>query len=238
MPIRKRERREPARLRRRCAPLIDPFRHWSAPEPELPKLWSALGISDDPQRQEGALQGLTDFAETYLQRQQQAGSTPSPAHQRRQLATVARGAEKLSVALAALLERHTDAQYELLLQNPQRLKGGGLRLSDLMIDLRSLQRAAIESQASLADRTGPHSRPNLHLLVIGLCQLYEEMTQRAATHNPNVKTRYDGKPHSAAGKFVQAAVKLIDPRVRATQINTALVYAIAALKRQRAPSHE
>ena len=44
------------------------------------------------------------------------------------------------------------------------------------------------------------------------------MTQREATHNPKIKTRYDGNPHSAAGIFAEAAVKLIDPRVRAAMV--------------------
>ena len=221
MPIRKRERRELA------------WQGWSAPETKLPELWSALGISDDAQRQHNALQSLTSFAETYLQRQQQSEKMPSAARQRGQLERVARRAEKLGVALVELLERHPDAHHAFHLQNPWQSKDGKQTLADFMIDLASLQHAATESQVSLADRTGPRSHPNLHLLVIELCQLYEEMTRRPATHNPKILTQYDGNPHSAAGKFVQAAVELIDPPVRITEISTALAYAIAELKRQK-----
>lgn len=206
--------------------------HWSAPEPELLKFWSALGISDDPCRQQDALQKLSDLAGTYLQRQQQTRATPLLARQRRLLEKVGRGAEKLSIALTELIERHPDAIFALHLQK-QRQNRDPQGLPVFVNDLVALQHAAIDSQASLADRTGPRSHVNLHLLVIGLCQLYEEMTQRAATHNPNIKTRYDGHPHSAAGIFAQAAVRLIDPRVRSTQISTALDHGVAELKRQR-----
>ncbi len=211
---------------------------WSAPEPALLKLWSALGIADDPRRQQDALQKLAELAGTYLQHQKQAGATPSPARQRRQLAKVAVGAQRLSIALIELMEGHFDAWHALHLQNPQRLRGGplALALSDLVIDLGALQQAAIDLQAALADRTGPRSHVDLHFLVIGLCRLYEEITFLPATHNPKILTKYDGNPHSEAGLFVQAAIKLIDWRIIPQQINTAVAYAVGELRRQKAGS--
>ena len=69
--------------------------------------------------------------------------------------------------------------------------------------------------------------------MLSLCRLYEQVTEKPATHNPYDKTRYDGAPQSAAVRFAESIVRLVDPEVTPMQISTAMGYAVPELRRLR-----
>jgi hypothetical protein len=81
----------------------------------------------------------------------------------------------------------------------------------------------------LGRRKGPEPRLSLDLLVWQLCDLWQRETGRSVTANPVRLGVYTGRPQSASGRFVCAAVealqpsaawidghKVVDPPMRAT----------------------
>ncbi|PZO40715.1 MAG: hypothetical protein DCE92_01850 [Alphaproteobacteria bacterium] len=65
----------------------------------------------------------------------------------------------------------------------------------------------------------PPDRPMIGLIA-SLTSLYESVADKVATHNPKIKTEYNGTPQSEAGRFVLKAVKAIDPGILPMTINS------------------
>jgi hypothetical protein len=65
--------------------------------------------------------------------------------------------------------------------------------------------------ASLEHRKGPEPRLSLDLLVSLLCDLWWRETGKRVTANPFQQSGYTGRPQSAAGRFVLAAVEALQP---------------------------
>ncbi len=63
----------------------------------------------------------------------------------------------------------------------------------------------------LGRRKGPEPRLSLGLLVWQLCDLWRRETGRAVTANPVKLGDYTGRPQSASGRFVCAAVEALQP---------------------------
>ncbi len=63
----------------------------------------------------------------------------------------------------------------------------------------------------LGRRKGPEPRLSLGLLVWQLCDLWRLETGRAVTANPVKLGDYTGRPQSASGRFVCAAVEALQP---------------------------
>jgi hypothetical protein len=65
--------------------------------------------------------------------------------------------------------------------------------------------------ARLESRGGPEPAINLRWLVWSLCDLYQRETGRRVTSSAVVDYRYEASPQSAAGRFVLACVKALQP---------------------------
>ena len=64
---------------------------------------------------------------------------------------------------------------------------------------------------TLRRRKGPEARLSLSLLVSQLCDLWGRETGKPVTANPVREGSYTGRPHSACGRFVCAAVEALQP---------------------------
>ena len=63
----------------------------------------------------------------------------------------------------------------------------------------------------LRRRKGPEARLSLGLLVSQLCDLWRRETGQPVTANPVRLGAYEGRPQSASGRFVRAAVEALQP---------------------------
>ena len=63
----------------------------------------------------------------------------------------------------------------------------------------------------LGRRKGPEARLSLGLLVSQLCDLWRRETGQPVTANPVRLGAYEGRPQSASGRFVRAAVEALQP---------------------------
>jgi hypothetical protein len=63
----------------------------------------------------------------------------------------------------------------------------------------------------LRRRKGPEARLSLGLLVSQLCDLWRRETGQPVTANPVSLGSYTGRPESASGRFVRAAVEALQP---------------------------
>jgi hypothetical protein len=208
---------------------------------ELDKVFDLLGAVESipPEELRAA---VTTEAGRYFRRTKQEGTTPPLSRQKAQLAKVKKAAGRL-VEEVENLASNLDAEFAFLyqLQRPSRdaemFNAAGLATPLNIDDVRDLiawlRDGASGGASFLDDRSGPKSRPSLYLFVLSLCRLYEQITKKPATHNPYDKTRYDGAPQSAAGRFVKFIVRLVDREVTPMQISTAMSYAVLELQRLR-----
>jgi hypothetical protein len=208
---------------------------------ELDDVSNLLGGVESTKR-EDLRAAVMEAAGRYLRWTRQEDAMPLLSRQRAQLAKVKNAAGRLVEELEKLAS-NPDAEFAFLYQL-QRLSRDAeifdvpdLATSmniDVVRDLIAwLRDGATGEPRFLDDRSGPKSRPSLYLFVLSLCRLYEHITVKPATHNPYEKTRYDGAPQSAAGRFAEFIVRLVDPEVTPMQISTAMGYAVLELRRLR-----
>jgi len=179
-------------------------------------------------------------ADRYLRRTKQEDATPPLSRQKAQLTNVKNAAGRL-IEEVAKLASNPDAEFAFLYQlqgsrDANISNAAGLTAPidiDIVRDLVAWLRDGASAPRFLDVRSGPTSRPSLHLFALSLCELFERITGKLATHNPYLKIDYKGVPHSAAGRFVEFIVRLVDPSVKPTQISTAMAYAVAELQRSR-----
>jgi hypothetical protein len=208
---------------------------------EFEAAFDLLGVVDPVRRDE--LRGAVMMeARRYLRWTKQEGVTPPLSRQKVQLAKVKDAAGRL-IAEVEKLVANPDAEFAFI-SELQRLSCDaeifnttGLATSIKIDDVRNviawLRDGASDTSGFLVDRSGPKSRPSLDLFVFSLCRLYEQITGKPATHNPYIKIDYEGTPQSAAGRFVQAIVGTVDPKVTPMQISTAMVHVGPELRRSR-----
>jgi hypothetical protein len=85
-------------------------------------------------------------------------------------------------------------------------------------------------------KSGPRIQTHVQRTVMELAGLYEEFTGRRFSHNPKLLTTYDGRPHSRAGRFIEAFFKIVDPGIRASSLSTAMASIVKSRRpRQKAP---
>jgi hypothetical protein len=112
---------------------------------------------------------------------------------------------------------------------------------DLDERLNVLSDAAGRALQSGKATTGPQYQPQVQRTVDALAILCEEVTGKRFTHNPKEKTKYDGTPHSQAGRFISAFFAIVDPAVRAQSLSTAMdnvVRSRRATRKSGPPSNE
>lgn len=103
-------------------------------------------------------------------------------------------------------------------------------VSELSLD--TIEAALLECQTQ---SRGPlPASPAEQRLIGELIDAWEVTTGRTATHNPKIKTRYTGDAGSEAGRFVTAAVKIIDPEVLTTTVASLMDERLKARRRARA----
>lgn len=77
-------------------------------------------------------------------------------------------------------------------------------------------------EAGCAVANGPRKDQELRQTVSRLIRLYEAFSGRKATHSNKKNALYEQEPQSAAGKFVAACIRAIDPETPFSAISAAL----------------
>jgi len=94
--------------------------------------------------------------------------------------------------------------------------------------VRIVQRLGVAVDGALAvgkKRGGPTPKNDLKQATIWLGDLFERYKGRF-THNPYVKTEYDGRPHSAAGRFVLEFLRTCDSTITETAVSYYMAEAV------------
>ena len=99
--------------------------------------------------------------------------------------------------------------------------------SEVTAMARRLGQAASAALAAGRKRGGPRPFRELLQTVAWLAKVFERYGGRV-THTPREKTKYDGTPHSAAGRFMVEFFKICDPTLRDHTISSVLAEVIEA----------
>lgn len=102
---------------------------------------------------------------------------------------------------------------------------------DLVDGLRDLADMLCSAHDSSATRRGPVGNTAIDRAVLRLMVLFNGCTGHPATHNPYDNLAYTGAPTSAAGRFVHAVFRMIDPGVTPQRVSSALARAVKEMKR-------
>ena len=107
-------------------------------------------------------------------------------------------------------------------------------LMEYRLDEKVVRDAVHTAIERLKASKGPDREGDIAWAVAELCRLYEDLKGRAATHsNKGELLAYQSGPRSPAGRFVKGCIKLIDPRIRETQISRAMRLCIESRKKGR-----
>lgn len=135
-----------------------------------------------------------------------------------------------------LLWRELEPNLRLRVKSKRRFKKAKFHRAPLfrqdLANARSLRDAAALALKQFRRRKGPQPDLSLEILVLLLCELYEELTGKPATHTPYKKTEYKGQPESHAGRFVATVIKMVQPNMSAS-ITQMVRRAAAQLKDKR-----
>jgi hypothetical protein len=210
---------------------------------ELDRAANLLGVVE-PEKWEELRAAVTEAARRYLRCTSQENTTPSLSRQKAQLVKVKNAAGRL-VEEVEKLALNPDAEFAFLYQlqrwswEAEISHAAGVAKPMDIDDVRNLiawlRNGATEGLSFIDTRSGPKSRPSLHLFVLSLCKLYEQIAGKPPTHNPYLKTDYAGAPLSEAGQFIEFIVRLVDPKVTPTQISTAMGHVLPELRRLEQP---
>jgi hypothetical protein len=74
-------------------------------------------------------------------------------------------------------------------------------------------------------RGGPKPIAEMHHVVVRLAEIFEACGGKF-THNPYDKTKYDGRPHSAAGRFVLEFLRTCDSTITETAVSYYMAEAV------------
>jgi hypothetical protein len=100
------------------------------------------------------------------------------------------------------------------------------RSDEVVLILRRLEVAVDEALAAGKKRGGPRPQKDLKQATVWLGNLFESYGGRF-THNPYEKTKYHGRPHSAAGRFVLAFLRTCDSTITEQAVSQYMAEAIA-----------
>ena len=207
---------------------IDPVQQvpaFSFTESEIERLLNALRLVRESYR-DAVVARLVALARTYRWRRDQNQAKPNRAEQNAALAEINHLAQKLHMSLHAI---DMDTEWQLMMSVPV------FRTNNLTDEIRDfadrLGDIAQAAQAALKvgkQKSGPRALAHLQRTVLELANLYEEVTGKCFSHNPRVRTKYDGEPHSSAGHFIVEFFKIVDSEIPPTSISTALAKAVKA----------
>jgi hypothetical protein len=106
------------------------------------------------------------------------------------------------------------------------------RLDEAVRIVKRLEIAVDEALAAGKKRGGPNPQKDLMQAIVWLGNVFESYGGRF-THNPYVKTEYDGRPHSAAGRFVLEFLRTCDSTISEQAVSQYMAEAIRFKKRAR-----
>jgi hypothetical protein len=175
---------------------------------------------------------LAEIARRYLWQRDQNQAKPSRAEQNAALTEVSQLAQELELKLRSL---DMDTEWELAISVPvSQTPDFAVSTTDFADRLGNLAWAAEQALKDGKKRTGPRAPTHVQRAVTELANLYSQVTANPFTHNPKVRTTYDGTPHSAAGLFILEFFSIVNPSISSTSISTAM----ASIVRARSRSNE
>jgi hypothetical protein len=192
---------------------------------EVERLLDALGpVKGKP---DDIVARLQQCVSEYRWRRDQNEGTPTRAEQNAALKEVldlarkhGKGLRSLEVRLRSL-DMRTESE---LLIGFSALLGNNFtdQIANFVDSLEPLARAAEQALRAGKQESGPRVQTHVQRTVERLATLYEEFTGQRFSHNPKLLERYDGQPHSRAGRFIVAFFEIVDPKVTATSLSTTM----------------
>jgi hypothetical protein len=158
---------------------------------------------------------LESCARDYFWRRNRDHERPTRAEQNAALKEITKFANDLGRRLRSL---DMDTQWEVMMA----ANNGADWIEDCANRVEDLAHAAKQALRAGKQQTGPRVPIHLQRTVARLATLYEKLTNKPFSHNPKQRTKYDGQPHSPAGRFITAFFKMVDPSLPATRISTAM----------------
>jgi hypothetical protein len=193
---------------------IDPVQEvapFSFTDAQIERLFNALPSGD--KNREDVVAGLVGCARDYLWRREQNRQKATRAEQNAALKELGQLARDLERRLRTL---DMDTEWDLMRNNwPD-------TIPDLADRLEDLAQTAEQALRSGRTRAGPRIRTDVQRTVLRLANLYEEVTGERFSHNPKQLTKYDGTPHSRAGRFIVTFFEIVDPQIRPQSVSTAM----------------
>jgi hypothetical protein len=205
-------------------------------------LLNELGLSRETSR-EIITARLLKLAGKYLWLRNQYHEKSSVAQQNATLKDIADSAGELAAGLDRLGRKLSsmdmEAEWQLLLRAPH-LHHLAEQIAHMADKVASLADCGNKAWLDGKARSGPPPRIPVYRMVAELASLYEEFSGKPLSHNPKIKTAYDGRPHSQAGSFMVTFFDIVDPSVPHTSISTAIASIVRSRKarKQRAPVEE
>jgi len=217
----------PRKIRPRCD--IDPVQEvpeFSFTDAQIEQLFKALpSVKSD---REVIKAKLERYARDYFWRLSRHHKTLTRAEQNASLAELIRLARSLRTCLCGI---DKDTEWELVLKYPASrssdFTGVIMDLDDRLDDIQHAAEAALYSGKK---KSGPRAPTWLQRTVLDLSNLYETVTGERFTHNPKLKTQYDGSPQSRAGHFIVTFFKIVDRNLAHTRVSTAMAHIVKSRK--------
>jgi len=169
---------------------------------------------------------LERCARDYIWLRNQNQEKPTRAEQNAALTEIGELAQGLGRRLRSL---DMDTQWEVMAALP--LLNANSRtdwIADCVDRIEDLEHAAEHALRTGKQRTGWRIQTHVRRTVERLANLYGELTNRPFSHNPNQLTKYDGEPHSRAGRFITVFFGIVDPDIPLTSISTAMASIVRA----------
>jgi hypothetical protein len=95
-------------------------------------------------------------------------------------------------------------------------------IANLADGLETFAQAAEKALQAGKQKSGPPIQTHVQRAADELANLYEQFTGERFSHNPKLLTKYDGRPHSPAGRFIDAFFTIVDPNIPTTSLSTAM----------------
>jgi len=206
---------------------------WYAGEPfcyygsEVNQIARSVGVELDSIGHRVFLSGLAKIGIYFVERHGQRSEKFTRAESRAELDDLQRARAFDWASLWGLNARAYDHLFFALIDvtSGQKFTRGfmSIDLMDNLIADHYIEEALKLASARLKAIKGPDQEPDLYLAVERLCQLYEALTDKPATHsNKGEDLGYVEEPQSEAGRFVTVCFALIDKKIRPAQISRAM----------------
>lgn len=195
---------------------VDPVQEvppFSFTEVQMKQLLTALSVVKGDRAD--IIAQMEKCARDYLWLRNQYRGKPTRAQQNAALKEIAQIAERLSKVLTLI---DMDTEWELT--NAMVLQIGAL--TDIADRLEILAHGANQALRSGKKKSGPRRSPCVDRILPNLAHLYEAVTGRPFTHNPNRSGEYTGTPQSPAGEFLIVFFEIVDSALSKRSLSSAM----------------